>query len=323
MLQKLKIIAFFAILLISQLALADINDLLNSRSRPTIADVESKMTEAELQQPITEQFSGVRQEQVPLIANLIAELEWAYPGAIYMPLGRDVVLIGDFVDAFYRSQGQPGRVIRLNASGQSLRIDDSMIARFVQSSGVDIKNLANGPSYIVFDVSGYGLPRGSQSTKILHAVYNEYVRLGGKAKDLVRKFAFVNLTASHGGGLAINPGVDREAFFLEHVKHLEVNPMSIPQRSFTGSQHLRGQSEWHTNFGLLTEMPDKSVIAPVPAEPNALEVRKKILQEQRLTLLTVRQPWFIEQVQKRAKELGYEFKLKKQSCDQALSAGPY
>ena len=316
MLQKLKIMVFFALILTSQISLAKVSDLLNSRTRPTMADVEREMqNQGDKLEPLND-HTFLSHHLV--IANLIAELEWAYPGAIYMPLGRDVVVIGDVIDAFYRSQGQPGRVIRLNASGQSLHVSDELIARFVQSSGVDIKNLTKGPGYIFFDGSNYSLPRGSQSTKILNAVYNYYVNQGGHAKDILTKFAFFNLYSHGSGAVQVHPDLNREAFLKEQYDHLERHPMGIPQKTFTASHQPYGSSEWHSNFNLLTEMPDGSVVAPPPAQPNHEATRREILLSMTKMMAMVQHPKFIEAIQKRAKELGYEFKLKKPSCDGAL-----
>ena len=317
MLRKLKFSIVFILLLASHLTLASWDDLENSRTRPTIADVEREVLSEVLSQPVPLTFGHTLDSMLPAIASLIAELEKVYPGSVYMPLGRDVVFTGDVIDAFFRSQGQTGRVLRLNSSGQSLGVEKPMIARFVQSSGVDIKNLASGPGYIIFDVSNYHLPDRSQSTKILSAVYQEYVRLGGQAKDIVRKFAFFNL--HHGSSSRIvDNTLNPDEFFRKQSTYLEANPSSIPSLALTAQTALRGQSEWHAEFALLQQMPDGSVMAPPPLEPFAISTRQNILQEMKMALVAVRQPQFIELVQKRANELGYEFKLKKQSCDGSL-----
>ena len=304
----------FALLLASPLASADIENLLNSPTRPTIADIKREMKGQEISLDRTEDYQRL-DDILSATAHLIAELEWAYPGAIYMPLGRDVVLIGDVVDAFYHAYGQPERVKRLNASGQSLRKQSGeMIARFVQSSGVDIKNLTKGPSYIFFDGSNYSLPDKSQSTLILSSVYDAYLRQGGQAKDLVDKFAFFNL-ASMESGIKVMPGLDREKFLQDQRTYLENNPRAIPNKTFAAYKQAYGVSEWHANFNPLKEMPDGSVIAPAP-EPHPLDMRKNILQTMQKIMTAVAQPKFLEEVSRRAKLLGYEFPIR--ACDQSL-----
>lgn len=310
---KIKKIFFFALLIITAVSNASVEDLLNMPTRPLMADVER-----ELKKPNSIQADRASLHYVKYAAaEIIAELEWAYPGAIYMPLGRDTVGLGDIIDAFYRSQGQPGRVIRLDASGPSLEVDQSLIVEFIQSSGVDIKNLAKGPSYVFFDASNYFLPDRSQSTKILSAVYAEYVRQGGKAEDILEKFAFFNISSSE-PHIAVKPGLNRQDLLSKQYKYLQENPGRIPEVTFTSSIYSCVQSEWHPSFGPLIRHSDGSVRAEVPS-PHSLSVRWGVLRQMAGIIEAVREESFLHHLRNHAKSLGYEFKL--QNCDSALIKG--
>ncbi len=316
-------IVLLTLLFINQLASAGLKKLLDSPTRPTIADVEREMSPKNFPQVLLSTPNlKVSYVRFNAIDKLIAELEWAYPGAIYMPLGRDVVILGDIIDAFYRSQGQPGRVIRLNASGPSLNVSEEMIARFVQSSGVDIKNLKKSPGYIIFDGSSYNLPNQSQSTKILNAVYKEYVRQGGKEKDLLTKFAFFNLFSQAFASVTVEPNLDRKKFLREQLNHLKNNSfVEIPNKTFAASESSYAASEWHLSFGLLQEMPDGTVAAALhPSDLMPLQWRQQILKEVLFIMTVVETPTFRKKVRQRAKELGYDFKIrrKKKSCYQVI-----
>lgn len=314
----IKSIVLLLAILVSPFAFASMQDLINQHAtRPTMSQVaeELKNDKSISARPdlIFQSFDNV--------AKFIAEIEWAYPGAIYMPLGRDVAVLGDMLDAFYLSQGQKGRVMRLNASGPSLQVSDQFIVSFVKSSGVDIKNLLSGPSYVVFDVTGYNLPKGSQCTRILHAIYNEYVNQGGNAKDILKKFAFFN-TYPNQDSLKVNPGVDREAYFQEQSAYLERHPMSIPQRPFSSSVYVKSTAdffnyvgEWHLSFGVLQGRPDGSVTA-LPKGFHSEEIRTQTLSAMIAMFDVVRSEAFLKKIQSRAKELGYEFKFK--NCDSVL-----
>lgn len=312
----MRLILFALFTLVASPAFADLSTLMASLTRPTIADVERETTDETAPLPQWMPPSAVQSpfmSQLNAVADMIAELEWAYPGAVYMPLGRDIVLVGDAIDAFYRAHGQPGRIIRLNASGRSLDVGSVLIARWIESSGVDIKNLANSRGYIPFDGSNYG--PSSQSTTILSAVYEKYVHLGGNASDLVDKFAFFN-TARGNGAAQVNPGLDRESILKEERQLLATKRVSIPRQTFASSRPLRGQSEWHSNFLRIQTMPDGSVIAPSP-EPNPEQTRAYILAEMRAIMKATAAPEFLELVRDRARKLGYEFPIAP-SCQDLL-----
>lgn len=305
------ILLALSIVTAAQPARADLSTLMARPTRPTIADIEP-VTEESIPPAGRTTFVST----LPRVAKLIAELEWAYPGAVYMPLGRDVVLIGDAIDAFYRAHGQPGRVARLNASGQSLHVPPDLIARWVESSGVDIGNLADSPGYVVFDGSSY--KESSQSVKILSAVYAEYGRRGGRPSDLTDKFSFFNLFSTGRGANQVSPELNRESF-LDHVRErLTLFPESIPLRTFASSTLLRGASEWHSNFLLLQEMPDGSVIAPAPPPPNDHQFRALILGEMRTIINTVSSADFLSRVQAHARYLGYVFPIGADDCQYHL-----
>ena len=312
--QSLKIIGLFLIsyLLTGVEAFGSFADLLNSRTRPTMAEVEREVA-LQSHFPAIVNLNVVTyltsESHYRLIAQAIAELEWVFPDAIFMPLGRDVVAIGDVMDAFYHAHGQYGRVKRLDASGQSLRNSGHLIVRFIESSGVDLNNLRAGPTYVFFDASSYGF--GSQSTTILRAVYDEYRARGGDATDLPSKFAFVNLVHGTKKGWVIGPYLDRNVHLRSQRADVSYRNFGIPKSSFGLSETPYGSSEWHSNFLPLKIMPDGSVEAPAPIESSdgILVKRQGILSEMVNMMTAVREPFFLEAIQARARGLGYEFPI--------------
>lgn len=300
---KLKLVLSFAVLLFASEVFAYSGTLLKRPDRPTIADLEREFPLAQFpENPFCPRSRDYLYTEEAL-ALYIAELEWAYPGAIYMPLGRDIVILGDALDAFYHMHGYPGRVIRLNASGQSLRGQEHLIYRWVQSSGVDFEKIKDSPGYVITDYSNYYLPHGSQSTLILTEVYNGYERAGGKREDLLTKFVFYNSHFSVSGS-SVAAGGDREAFLEE--RRAELRQGLIPQKTFSATQQMRRDGEWHSNFLPLTEQEDGSVTAAPGALQSAVH-RVKILCQMRQFIHMASRPRFLELVKKHARKLGYEF----------------
>lgn len=60
-------------------------------------------------------------DNMPVLAEAIANLEFVYPNAIYMPMGRDAAYLADALDFFYTSMGESNKVRRLRASGPTIR----------------------------------------------------------------------------------------------------------------------------------------------------------------------------------------------------------
>lgn len=300
-----RLIPLFVVLAALLSATASAKSLLEQRTRPTVEDVEKHYPFSQYPQNPFGENSFLFDYDLRAVARYIAELEWAYPGAIYMPLGRDLVLAGDVIDAFYRAHGQPGRVKRLNASGPSLAVSKESIMAFIESSGVDFSD-PDSPMHVIVDRSAYCLPACSQSTKILNAIIKVYAKRGGDPADLADKIAFFNDGRTAASGVVPGRNFDREAFLRE--RRAEFARGEVPSLTFAASKSLYRNSEWHGSFGLLRRMKDGTVRASVP-HVNYLGTRIEILFQIRAAMEKVSTPEFLKMVQKEARDLGYEFPI--------------
>jgi hypothetical protein len=148
----------------------------------------------------------------------IALLEYAFPGATWAPLGRDAVQMGDFLDAFYTSIGQPGRVARLNASGNSLTGESQQnYLQFLASAGLKLTDLANQPPFVIMDRSSYNESQGAQVSKLIMAVYDHYSANGGRPVDLVSRVNAISISHTRGANFYLNSKHNIQSYFSNIV----------------------------------------------------------------------------------------------------------
>ena len=122
-----------------------IKDLIDGKSRPTMAQVEAVAGSSE-----KDPFGGSptacgyveKLISTETIARGIAAMEVAFPGASLFELGRDASILGDIFDAFYRSIGQPERVKRLDASRPSFTHSNyKRTYGFLKTNGFDVTKI--------------------------------------------------------------------------------------------------------------------------------------------------------------------------------------
>lgn len=135
----------------------NIRDLLRQPTRPTIAQVISLIPQEQSPFPLSDSWRFA-EHSLGMVARAIAQMEKAYPGAVWYILGRDAYLLGDFFDAYYTYLGQSGRVVRLPASAPSFDpflANDQPVVEFMKTYGLDFTTILEGPPRIIIDFTSY------------------------------------------------------------------------------------------------------------------------------------------------------------------------
>ena len=316
--------------------LAHIDALLKQTYRPTIAELERTLKAAYGEIPRSNPFgSGGRMRGHDRdVAQMIAQLELAYPGGTYVPVGRDAVLVADILDAYYRSIGQPDRVSRLNASGPSFphyhhsvtdataREDAPLIAGFVRSSGLDFDRVTADRPYVMIDVTPYAF--GSQSRQLMRSVFREWSRLGRDPKDLADKVAFVGIPMG-GGRDKISDAVAGDIAALKakvKASTTKDGPSEILWLGGGSMSSLTYSRGWHEMFERFTRGPG-GVVTTAPGSPADRETREGILEEQVDILHLIAKPSFQAEVREVAeKDYGYVFPMKRTATLTRTAAQP-
>ncbi len=303
-------------------ARAPIDELLRQVERPTVAQLMKTVRAAYGGKLPTENpFGGAShvKHESTLIADMVAQLEHAFPGGHYLPLGRDAVLIADALEGFYTAIGQTGRVKRLDMSGLSLphyrnahpgtyEEDRPIIHDFLKSNGLDLANATKKAPYIMIDVTSYG--ETSQSTQLVRSVYRTWVKdLGGDPKAL---YDHVNFVGTPMGGPV--------TFISDHKN---IDAVKDRLRSQTGTDgprellYLGGNmsrltytSSWHSDFVKMERQSNGTVTAQ-PGRQSSLGSKQEVLAELFEVEALTSKPEFLDQVRRIAVEkYGYEFPMK-------------
>lgn len=189
---------------------------------------------------------------VETMPRFIAAFERVYPGATYGGLGRDSARVVDILDAFYLQIGQPGRAIRLNASGNSLRASTSgELVKFLESNGASLnpKNTKFTP-LVIFDATSFNEDGGSQSTSLLQAALQKWKRNRGTAEGFLQRINVIATQIYEEN--PIDADLDVAAVFVRQAEQLEESKLSSHQTetfSFIEAQVINyGGNFWHETF---------------------------------------------------------------------------
>ena len=238
-----------------------------------------------------------------LAPEAIASMEKVFPGATWAPLGRDAVLLGDILDAFYQSIGQQGRVSRLNASGNSIRgANAPTLVQFMESAGLDFNNIKDKPPFIIFDNTGYG--PSSQSTTLITAGYNAYKAQHGDPSVLVTKFNVMNLVNN------VTAQTDVNAFHQQQAQSVAQIGRPGAILGITNGAQFGYSTEWHNTFGNIQLQPNGKMEGAIGAQ-NPVQTREQVLWELYEAIRDVSKPSFLAAVQAAAHGLGFEFPMKR------------
>lgn len=287
----------------------NLQELLNHQTRPTIGQLYEALGGGQLadKNPFTyipvsqagvDQMTTIK-KQLPMI---IVQLEKAFPGAIYAGIGRDSALLTDALDAFYRSIGQPGRVVHVDISQSSLEgATPQMIFDYInQLPGVDLSKIEYSHGLIFFD--GTHFDEGTQGRQLMSALYSKLSERLVPA-DLIRRLNFVSTAYD---GSAYYPrnlirNTDVENFLAEQEAKADTKgPQQILSLDAWYTTH--GWA-WHEMFKKFEYGTDGKIISP-PGE--RLEQREEVLGSMYEVLKIVQDPQFTEQVKQLATQMNVE-----------------
>jgi hypothetical protein len=289
---------------------AELDALLSQSARPTMQQVlEAAGPEVVAQNPYMS--PAIQQElrfsQIKYLPHVIAFMEKAFPGALWAPLGRDAVIFGDLLEAFYLSIGQPGRVSRLNASGNSFisRTNEDRV-RFLESAGLNLADPKKRP-FVGVDRTGHNT--NSQGYLLLVAAYKAYAMNGGNPEELVPYINFLGLSAALDPIHASNEVLSQYFGKQQYRSNLKAvaNIIQLPVGGWTDS------TPWHDTFGKLAEQPNGKFEGTVGAQHSRYHAH--ILGEMIEIYHQVATPEFAEAVKDAAHKLGYEFPIGKDTLE--------
>lgn len=305
-----------------------IEKLLAMSSRPTVEQVLEIYGEVGKANPMRGQpygYTGVEtyrsfnrsyiMENVP---RLIAAFEHVYPGAVYGGLGRDSARLTDLLNAFYLSLGQPGRAIRLNASGNSLRASSSEEkVRFLESNGVSLDPAATDfVPLVIFDATGFSARGSSQTTSLLQAAVEVWARNGGTAAGFIQRINVIATQLYRGN--PIGPKLSVSGVFSRQVKQLEAAKLGTHQLetfSYHGAAQVNyGSHFWHETFPRLVQSKRTGKFegsVPRTSVEGYRASRIQVLGHIFDAIQITRSPKFLDNVRQEAAALGYRFSGKR------------
>ncbi len=258
---------FFASLFISTLAAFSALDafaqntkqrkLINQDSRPT---VEEMLSDEKYLETFRAVFAGHKEriqnfgEHMPA---LIVSLEKAFPNGIYAFLGRDMDLVADATDAFYRSINQNDRVARVRFSTPSLvGADFEKIGKYLSQIGLDVgKYDHEARPFVIIDYTSYGL-KGltnvrlpSQARFVVQGAIRYLKNKGISPKEIPNRIAVATLSSSAKKNIAIEDPLKENSIAKtpsEYIaRHYDLNSIVYLD---AGDINLPYHSEWHGKY---------------------------------------------------------------------------
>lgn len=320
-------IIFIGLLMVSMFVEAkpkSLDDLLDQHARPTIEQINSV-------EPLPADGDAIINSQIMKdMPKIIAAFEKAFPGATFYELGRDAVYMGDILDAFYTSIGQPGRIKRLDASNTSFSPDDEITYQFLKSSGIDVSKIHEGYPIVVFDTTsfshrgGIGSSGASQSVLVIRSAYRAYVEAGGKASDLVPQLNFISVGGMYSGRSDIidfaSPRFDLDKFIDFQKSTASEEGFALPL-FIDASMFAYSHADWHPMFGPFYKNEKGLTVArlPEPGSKSTKSTKSKILAAMVEARDTANHSLFLKMVQLEAAKLGYKFPLQRATQLQEIS----
>jgi len=295
MVARLTVVSIFLLSLLTGLNLSfgvqeksDSEKILSMRLHPTMDQVMRVLGVPE--HPNMVAVSDI--EEYRPIARGIVQFERAFPGAVWAFLGRDSARAADAFEAFYLAIGQKNRVIRLNASGNSIdNATPEELWGFLKTNGI-LKRLKKNQPFIMADCTPYA--DDSQSRLLMNAAYAQLEKRGYPAKELMRKVNFINI----GNTMPTrNVGVTT-------LMSKKTPSKGAPKEILTiGLEDFYHGSGWHDTFGMFKEK-NGDVVAP-PGALSDKATRQDMLGTMQKDLSVIVSPEFMRMVKAEAKKAGY------------------
>lgn len=290
--------------------------LLNQPSRPTMAQIVELLTQNQVptlfleNQSYDTQFIKLAEKIGP---DVIAQFEKIFPGMNYAALGRDAVLLGDMLDAYYQSIGQMDRIYRINASGASLTGNPDDLVDFVKhQTKFDSKKSEEYPGLVIFDSTRWEdhSKHTSQSKLFMDAVYKACLAHPDCHPDmLLEKFNFLNVGAQRPDMYKRNIYSSNFNLYNFHVDLVEdlikgnsptkIMSLSIPLKFIYSDP-------FHDTFQKLTRYPDGQIYA-LPGKLKDESERRSVIRTQIALYHSVTNHYFNEKVLLHAQQYNYVF----------------
>lgn len=288
-----------------------LNRLLSQATRPTMTQIK----ELVLINKMPSWFNNSQAFDKNTITNLqdvgpsiIAQFEKIFPGMNYAPLGRDSVLLGDILEAYYQSIGQTDRVYRVNASGASLTNNPDDFVDFIKDQTLlDRENHSEHPGVVLFDSTRWS--DSSQSRQFMNAIYKACIsnpRCNGEL--LLEKFTFLNVGAQNGmyPKNVFTPSFDLLQFQQKLAKEIAWGKTPSDIISIKVPTALTYSEAYHDTFQKLQRYSDGKIYA-LPGNPSNREIRLNIIRTQVEIFNTVNTKQFEQHVEHQAELLGFTF----------------
>lgn len=191
------------------------------------------------------------------IAKMIVSLEKAFPNGIYAFLGRDMDLIADATDAFYRSINQNDRVARVRFSTPSLENTDSeKIGKYLSQIGLDIRRHKHqARPFVIIDYTSYS-PDGrgqaanlpSQARFIIQNTIRYLLNNGISPKEVSSRIALATLDENAKNHVELveplrGPVARTSGEYI--ARHRDLNPIVF----LDVDSKMAYYSEWHDSYG--------------------------------------------------------------------------
>lgn len=226
--------------------------------------------------------------------KMLSSLEYAFPNAIWVPIGRKAVDVGDFLDAFYLSEGLSDRVIRLDFSDRMNPNQFNLLELFKNLNLVDPEGLPLHKFVLLDRTQFYPW---SRSRVLLSYIYYQL------PVHMVRPYlSFINTVDLSNNHRKISSLVDWEKWW----KDVLIGPFGPREiLSVTGKTIFSGN--WHRDFQNLVRTTEGK-LKSFPGKLSSIRERKRILWSMAEIAIVVKTPEFRSQLQEFAsKAFGVDF----------------
>lgn len=265
--------------------------------------------------PAPEQILDLLLDHAP---QMVAAMEYSFPGATWAFLGRDVLLWADVLDAFYQSIGQDDRVVRIASSTESfssINHNPWALVEYLQRQGLALGNIRERHPFILVDTVSAG--DGRQGRAFLASVYHYYADRGGEPVDLLDRVNMFGLAISSFRGklnsyeetariLEKQAETYREEPYVDYFTEHRIIHLPNTQNNANEAGYVEKSGSWTGKFSPFTRDGDGNIVS-LPSKIESISMRKTVLWYQARIIEAVSKPKFLEQVRKRAHRLGYRF----------------
>jgi hypothetical protein len=273
-------------------------DLLEWKTRPTVSDLLAVINPLEAPNPFKlRQADALVDAVVTEGTKIIADLEHAFPGHRWAPLGRDTSVASDILESYSIIYDLKGQVVRVHASGQSFSRPEQYLGLLQTAGLLDSKGAPVVP-FVLLDPTCWNV--GGQIRSLTESVYQANPGLNPYVMNAVA------LGGSGSGTERLIP-ISTVVPDLNRYKNGNGAPTHVLATSghfsYLGNDAQNVEMAWHEKFGALTYFPDRGWVAE-PGKAMSRETRSHILWRMFETYKKVASPEFLLNLHQRAAAYG-------------------